>query len=1264
MRKLASRTTTACSLSLLSLLGVQALPVNAQIVDLAYPSAHDLMSPAIAPELPHLAPAAPPSQRVQPQATPAIAPSASIAAPNAALGSGEQTTPEFSTPRSAQVRPVMPEPDSVPVSPLQTPAPALDQPMPSGDGPRDTAPVAEDMADPSPGAVPQVSAPAAFLSPAPEAVLDIPSTPVTLQFPLGSEVVLRVNGAVVAADRIGRTETNTTAGTVVQTWYGVALQDGDNTLTAEVSHNGALQATIEHQVTVRGAAQTLDLATVESRIAADGRSTATVQGQLLDAQGNATNRSATVTLETSAGEFIGADADEAQPGFQVEATDGVFTATLKAGVVAQTVRLRATANQLEAFTQLEFVPELRPTLLTGVVDLHLGRRGTDFYSSFRDFLPADGDNGYQLDLDSAAFAVGSLGEWRFTAAYNTARALNEDCGGVTNLFRDQQPCDRTYPVYGDDSTSEILAPSTDSLYLRFERNSPVPNAGSDYFMWGDFATDELAESSQLYTSVSRQLHGFVGNYNLGDLQITGFYSDDAQGFQRDTLAPDGTSGYYFLSRRLLIPGGEEVYLELAELNRPGTVLERERLTRGVDYEIDYDRGTLLFRQPILRTSIGPNGETQARQIVATYQYESNEGNTNVLGGQLEYHFSRELNRESSVAATFFEENQGDRQFALYGANAVVSFGTDGQLLAEYAHSSNSLDGVGQVTGSAYRFEIGSSLGESLAARAYFRATDAGFSNNATSSFVPGQTRYGAELQAQLTDTTTARLQYDHEDNYGVAPRPLDDLTELINPGRSAVPGTQVDNSLTTISAGIQQRVGDVVTSFDWVHRNRVDRLGAGSTITSDQLRSQLSAPIAPNLTFRALNEMNLSGQSDPLYPNRSLLGLDWQLYPGLTLSVNHETFAGGELDGLGITSLDLNGEYQFGSDTLVRGRVSAIEGRSFSGSFGFEQGITLAPGLRASLNVEHVFGSGYNALGTGSQFAQPYAVGQSASALGLQSGTSYGVGIDYTGNPDLQASARYEHRTSAQGSNTVISANVLGRLSPAITVLGRYQQASSANAGLEGLGSSTDLRLGLAYRDPNDDRLNLLLKYEYRQNPATIPDTLAFGTGTGSNDHVLSLEAIYAPAWDWEFYGKYALRSSTSYLASDLVGSSTITLAQLRATHRFDYRWDITGEARWISQPSAGYSETAFSLEAGYYLNTNLRLSAGYSLGSISDRDFSGSRSSGGFFFGITAKLDNNLFEGFGFHEPTPAPQPVVEADAATTTLAPITSPDSLAVTP
>jgi hypothetical protein len=258
--------------------------------------------------------------------------------------------------------------------------------------------------------------------------------------------------------------------------------------------------------------------------------------------------------------------------------------------------------------------------------------------------------------------------------------------------------------------------------------------------------------------------------------------------------------------------------------------------------------------------------------------------------------------------------------------------------------------------------------------------------------------------------------------------------------------------------------------------------------------------------------------------------------------------------------------------------------------------------------------------------------------LALLGGDVYSVGVEYTDNPDFKASARFEHRSGSANDNTVFSVAAAGKVSPALTALVRYDQANFANQLIEGLGDSATLKLGLAYRDPASDRWNALLRYEYRRNPSTIPDTLLFGSGTGSNDHVVAAEAIYAPNWRWEFYGKGALRRSTTDLADDFTNSSTVFLSQLRASYRLGYRMDLAVEGRWIGQPSEDFNETGFALETGYYVTPDLRLALGYSFGSVDDRDFNGYRSEGGVYFGLTFKV-NELFGGFGRQRVTPPQQ-------------------------
>ena len=1077
-----------------------------------------------------------------------------------------------------------------------------------------------------------------ILTPQSGEILTIPSTSVALRFPVGAKIALLVNGRFIDQSQVGRTETDPTTNLRVQTWYGLSLEAGENLIEVVSTETGQVFAS--SPVVVRGQPEELTLFAPQT-LPADGISTAQIRGQLVDELGVASVWNTTATLTTSAGRFLGADQEPDQPGFQVPVTNGVFSAELQSSLDARLVQIQAVTSGFEAFRQVQFQTPQRPSLVSGVVDLRFGAKGTDYYDSFREFLPVEGDDSYEFDVDGAVFATGNIGEWLYTGAYNSDRTLNENCRGESALFRagTGSDCINSYATYGDDSYSNVVAPSLDSVYLRLERSSPS-SIGTDYAMWGDFNTEEFSTASQLFTATNRQLHGFKANYNLGNLTITGLYANNVEGFQRDTIAPDGTSGFYFTSQRDLVPGSETVYLELEELERPGTVLDRKLLARGLDYEVDYDRGTLLFSDPVMRTTVADDGLLLVRRIVTTYQHEDGD-DTDIYASRLQYNFARGSDsyteRESWVGATYFSENQGNRDFTLYGADAQISLGENAKLTAEIAQSSSDFADLDEVEGTAYRVELDGNLGESINGRAYYRSTDAGFSNLATTSFVPGQTRYGAEVTGQIGRTTALRARYDRETNSGRAPRVLTDISDLLA-GFDPTPGTELDNSLTTYSLGVSQRIGKANAEFDWIRRDRTDQINNDFNTSSDQIRSRLTLPIANKISLVAQNEINLSSEVDPIYPSRTLIGVNWEAMPWLNVGVNQVFYGGGGNDRGSYTSLDVDGEHTFASDTTVRGRFSTVDGRQVGGTIGLEQGINIAPGLDLDLGYEKTFSTFGNETAAGTQLRRPVLIGGGASALGLAGGESYSIGLSYTDNPDFQASTRFEHRRSSRSANTVFNASALGRLTPALTVLGDYRTARTANEGITGLGSTSLLKLGLAYRNPESDKFNALLRYEYRTNPNSIPTSAAIGSSTDTQEHVLSAEAIYAPNWRWELYGKYALRNSRTAINiadSGFSSSSTVQLAQARATYRLGYRWDVVGEARWIG--GSGFNETGYSVEGGYYPLPDLRLSAGYSGGAV-DTDFGENRSSGGFYVGVTAKL-GGLLSGFGTQPSAPLQQ-------------------------
>lgn len=974
--------------------------------------------------------------------------------------------------------------------------------------------------------------------------------------------------------------------------------------------------------------QKLRVTSQAAEIPADGTSTATIQGQFLDNQGKITAHEGMVTLTSSAGEFVGTDANSKQSGFQVQVTKGRFQTKLQAGTEPQTVTIQAVSGEKEAYTQLEFKRQVRPSMATGVINLRFGSPGVNFNESLRDFLPRDGDNQDSFSLYGAAFATGQIGEWSFTGALNSDRALNEDGSGQSGLTPQTQPENQVYPVYGDQSKTKYQVSSQDSVFLRLEQPAGGENTDPNFFMWGTYDTSEFSTAAQQFSATSRTLHGFKGNYTFDNLQVTGFYSANLDGFERDAIAPDGTSGLYFLSKRLLIPGSEDVYLETEPLNNSGTVVSRQKLRRGRDYTIDYDRGTLFFKTPIFRTAIGSDGEILVQRIIVNYQFESNRDDTYLMGGRARYFLSRENNQNRWLGASYIEEDQGRREFSLLGIDSQISLGDNGKLIAEYARSQMGQEDAKEVVSEAYRVEMLGKLAPGISGRAFWHTTDPGFTNNATVSFVPGQTRYGAKFKAKVSDETRFRARYEQEENFGTAPMMTSNRRQLLN--APSQPGDPVDNELTTISAGIAQQLGQSELTVDWIHRDREDERHDLNS-NSDQLRSRLNVPLTNKLTAYGLNETTLSAETDAVLSDRTAVGLGWELAPGIELGASQQWFTRGQFSGQSITRINLGGNHSLGEDTTLIGRYSIAGAKAdmtSQAALGLNHNWELLPGIKVKLGYERVFGGDFfSKTGTSRQLPQPFAVGQTASSLGFREGETYHVSVKYGENSDWKAKARVEHLSNSNGNNTTISSHLTGELSDAITALARYRQANASNQTLSELEETINLQVGFAYRDPDQDQWNALFKYEYRQNPATLPSDLLEGSGSSSTGYVLSAEAIYTPSWQWEFYGKYALRDSTTFVTENLETETQVSLIQFRTTHQFAQRWDLTAEARWIEQATASFSETGASLELGYYLTPNLRFSAGYSLGEVDDRDFG--RTAEGTFVNVTYKL-NQLWNGWG----------------------------------
>ncbi|HEY9907870.1 MAG TPA: hypothetical protein V6D18_09750, partial [Thermosynechococcaceae cyanobacterium] len=186
-------------------------------------------------------------------------------------------------------------------------------------------------------------------SPAPIAASEVrilsPQAPTTseketnlvVQYAPGAKVRVTVNQQPIDPSSPTQTQTDATTGLITQVWYSIPLREGENTLVVQAEGGTATTIKLTRKET---SARIEFLPSSNPQVPADGRSTVTLEGQILDDTGQLIAQDAIVTLTTSAGKFVGADQDSDRPGFQALAQSGRFTAQVQSALAAQKVRIR------------------------------------------------------------------------------------------------------------------------------------------------------------------------------------------------------------------------------------------------------------------------------------------------------------------------------------------------------------------------------------------------------------------------------------------------------------------------------------------------------------------------------------------------------------------------------------------------------------------------------------------------------------------------------------------------------------------------------------------------------------------------------------------------------------------------------------------------------------------------------------------------------------------------------------------------------------
>ena len=131
-------------------------------------------------------------------------------------------------------------------------------------------------------------------------------------------------------------------------------------------------------------------------------------------------------------------------------------------------------------------------------------------------------------------------------------------------------------LYGDRSYTEYEAASRYPVYIKLEKKS-------FYAMFGDFNTN-ITEGK--LTHYNRNLSGFKAEYLGAAFQATAFAAETNQGFTKDEIAANGTSGPYVLRNAPVLANSETITIETRDRVRADKIIAERRLIRHLDYTLN------------------------------------------------------------------------------------------------------------------------------------------------------------------------------------------------------------------------------------------------------------------------------------------------------------------------------------------------------------------------------------------------------------------------------------------------------------------------------------------------------------------------------------------------------------------------------------------------------------------------------------------------------------------------------------------------------
>jgi len=1018
------------------------------------------------------------------------------------------------------------------------PAPAPQPPQVEKEKPADTEP-----ATPQNGST--IKDAEGILAPANGTVLVNPINGVRVCLSSQLTPRLLVDGKEVPASRIGYTLKDNKSGKTVYGYVGIDFGErGEHALQfqgLDPFGNARFNQTVT--VTRSGQIASIRLKSADGNIA-DGKSPVRLQIELYDDAGTLIPGAADLDIQNGTLKPLKKEGEMAEPKvgqFEQVHVDEKGTVLFQPVNSSGPYRVTLGYNSVKLDAETYVKPLLRDWILVGLAE---GTAGYNTVSGHMESLAANEVDEHYYDEERLAFyAKGKIkGEWLLTAAYDTKKSSTTT--GSNGLFQTIDP-NTYYPLYGDSTQQQYDAASSRKLYLKLERDQ-------FYALFGDFDTGLTLTELSRY---SRRMTGVKTEFQGKNVELNAFGSETGQSYVRDDIQGDGTSGLYRLTRRNIVQNSDKVTIEVRDRFHSEIVLKSRSMGRFADYSIDYDNGTLFFKEPIASRDENFNPV----YIVVEYETLDTGKESYTYGGRAGVKL---FDQNLKAGFTYIHEGQVSGKGDSYGLDAAVNLGRDTTLKGEMARTETKFGILGR-DGNAYTTEL-SHRSAKLDARVYFRELEPGFGLGQQQATESGTRKLGADAGYKLTDRITLGAQAYRQDNM------ITGLKRDVMEGKAAY-----TDGLYSARVGM---------------RYASDKMPDGSTNASNQLTAGASwLTLNKRLNLHVDHDQSIGNNNNVDFPTRTTFGADFKLIEAATIFAQQE-FTSGSNSKTNSTRVGVKATPWDGGaiNSSVEQDLNENGDRMFA-LFGLKQTFKLTEkwSVDAGLDRSQTIKNTYKF-----KIDTPPVSGGSVSGDDF---TAVSVGTNYR-EQRWNWDGRVEVRSSRSEDKWGMTTSYVGEAREGLGLSARLQFYNSSALGVTK--SAGDLRFGLAYRPRLTrwillDRLDVL--YDRQRGSLFSMDNRRIVNNFNANFKPNSRTQI-----SLQYGAKYVLetidgRDYSGY--TDLMG--------IEGRYDLTKDWDVGLRGSLLHSWNTSQFTYGTGASIGYNVMQNAWVSIGYNFAGFTDKDFS-----------------------------------------------------------